>query len=106
MTAADFEHVLTNASKVTLLIGGAVACIAVLSLGQVILAPITLAVVVGMMFGPLADFLEHRGIKPALSAAVVVLVLLLLIGIAAALFVGPISEWVQRGPVLWQKLQT
>ena len=106
MTAADFEHVLTNASKVALLIVGAVACIAVLSLGQVILAPITLAVVVGMMFGPLADFLEHRGIKPALSAAVVVLVLLLLIGIAAALFVGPFSEWVQRGPVLWEKLQS
>lgn len=105
MTAAEFEHILGNSAQVAILIVGAVAVIAVLQVGQVILAPIMLAVVVGMMFGPLADLLEHRGIKPALSAGVVVLVLLALIFSAGTLFVGPISEWVTRGPIIWQKLQ-
>ena len=105
MTGAEFEHVLGNAAQVALLIVGVFAVIAVLQIGQVIIAPIMLAVVIGMMFGPLADFMEHRGIKPALSAGVVVLVLLALIFVAGMLFIGPISEWVKRGPVLWQKLQ-
>ena len=106
MTAAQFERVLNNSAQLAILIIGAVAVIAVLSIGQVILAPILLAVVIGMMFGPLADMLERRGIRPALSAGVVVLVLLGLIFIAGALFIGPLSEWVKRGPVLWEKLQT
>ena len=105
MSATEFERVLTNSSKIALLIVGIVAFLAVLSVGQVILAPITLAVVVGMMFGPLTDLLEHRGIKPALSAAVAVAALLVLIGFAGLFFIGPLSEWVQRGPVLWSKLQ-
>ena len=106
MTAGEFERVLGNSGlRVSMLIVGLVAIAAVLSLGKVILAPITLAVVVGMMFGPLADMLEHRGIRPALSAAVVVLVLLALISVAAMLFIGPLSEWVKRGPILWEKLQ-
>ena len=106
MTAGEFQHVLTNSAQVALLIVGAVAVVSVLSIGKVILAPIMLAVVVGMMFGPLADLLEHRGIKPALSAGVVVIVLLTLIAVAAALFIGPLLEWVKRGPALWENLQT
>ena len=106
MSAAEFQHVLTNSAQLALLIVGWVAVVAVLSVGKVILAPIMLAVVIGMMFGPLADMLEHRGIRPALSAGVVVVVLLAVIAVAGALFIGPLSEWVKRGPALWANLQT
>jgi len=106
MTRSDFERVLTNSAQVALLIVGAVAVVAVLSIGKVILEPIMLAIVVGMMFGPLADMLERRGVRPALSSALVVLVLLALISAATALFVGPLSEWVKRGPALWENLQS
>lgn len=106
MTAAEFQRVLTNSAQVALLLVGAVAMVAVLSIGKVILAPIMLAVVIGMMFGPLADLLERRGIRPALSAGVVVIVLLGVITIAGMLFIGPLTEWVKRGPALWANLQT
>lgn len=105
MTRDDFERVLNNSAQVAVLMVGAVAVVAVLSIGKVILAPIILAVVVGMMFAPLSDMLEHRGIRPGLSAAVVVLALLALIAVSTALFVGPLSEWVSRGPALWANLQ-
>ncbi len=88
-----------------MVIVGVLAVIAVLSLGQVILVPLSLAVVIGMVFGPLADMVERRGVKPALSAGLVVLLFLAVIVLAGALFIGPLSEWVQRGPLLWQKLQ-
>jgi predicted PurR-regulated permease PerM len=97
--------VLNTSAQVAIVIVGMVAVFSVLSLGQVILVPLSLAVVIGMMFGPLADFLERRGIRPALSAGLVVLLLLAVIFFSATLFVGPLSEWIQRGPLLWQKLQ-
>src|SRR5882757_6873166 len=66
MSAAQFERVMANASRLAILILGALAFLVALSLGKVILAPISLAIFVGLMFGPLADWLEHRGVAPAL----------------------------------------
>ena len=33
-----------------------------MSLGKFILAPISLAIVIGLMFGPVADAMERRGV--------------------------------------------
>ena len=88
-----------------MVVAGAIALCVALSLGKVILAPIALALVVGLVFGPIADALERRGLPSALSAAVVVAAFLGLIAVAVALFAAPLSEWVARGPIIWQKLQ-
>jgi predicted PurR-regulated permease PerM len=71
----------------------------------VFLAPVTLAIVVGLMFGPVADRLESVGVPPALSAAVVVLLLLGIIAVGIVAFALPLSEWVARAPLIWEKLQ-
>jgi predicted PurR-regulated permease PerM len=105
MDRAQFEKILLTTSQLGVIILAAVAFAIALSLGKFILAPISLAIVIGLMFGPVADAMEKRGVPSALSAGVVVIVFVALIGIAGSLFAAPISEWVARGPVLWQKLQ-
>jgi predicted PurR-regulated permease PerM len=101
----NFERVLGNASKMAIVLVGTVVAVVAIREAQVILAPVLLAITVGLMFGPVADLLERRGVPEALSAAVVVLLLLVVIISSGALFYGPLSEWAQRIPVIWQKLQ-
>ncbi len=105
MSGSQFDHVMSLSARFALLITGALALVVALALGKAILAPISLAMVVGLMFGPVADFLERRRIPPALSAGVVVLLLLGVIAVAALLFAQPLAYWVARGPVMWEKLQ-
>ncbi|MEO7222412.1 MAG: AI-2E family transporter, partial [Devosia sp.] len=92
-------------SQVAVVVLGGIALAFALSLGKFILAPISLAIVIGLMFGPVADAMEKRGLPSALSAGVVVICFLALLGFAGMLFAAPIAEWVARWPVLWQKLQ-
>lgn len=101
----QFERVLGNASKLALCLIGAIAALVALQAGQFILAPVFLAITVGLMFGPVADALESRGVPEPLSAALVVIMLLLLIAGSGFLFAGPLADWGRRMPVVWQKLQ-
>jgi predicted PurR-regulated permease PerM len=105
MDREQFERILQNTSRLAILTIGIVAFAVAMALGKFILAPISLAIVIGLMFGPVADIMEKRGLPSALSAGVVVIAFLGLIGGAGMLFAGPIAEWVARGPLLWQKLQ-
>lgn len=101
----QFERLLTNAAKIAVVLIGAVVVLAVLRIGQVIIAPVLLAVVIGLMFGPLADRLERLGVPPALSALVVVLALVSVLVGAIILFAMPLSEWVGRAPAIWEKFR-
>ena len=105
MDESQFERVLNNIARLALVFIGVAVLLVMLQLGQVFLAPVTLAVVVGLMFGPVADRVEGWGVPPALSAAVVVLLLLGVIFSFAVLFAVPLSEWVARAPLIWSKLQ-
>jgi predicted PurR-regulated permease PerM len=105
MDRVQFENILKNVSQLSILMIGVFAFAIAMSLGKFILAPISLAIVIGLMFGPVADAMERRGLPAALSAGVVVLMFLGLIGVAGMLFAAPISEWLARWPSLWQKLQ-
>nr|WP_314258465.1 AI-2E family transporter [uncultured Devosia sp.] len=105
MSESQFERVLGNAARIALVFVGFLALLFALKEGQVFLAPVTLAIVIGLMFGPVADRVERFGIPPALSAGVVVLMLIGLIAAALTLFAVPLSEWVGRAPAIWEKLQ-
>lgn len=105
MDQSQFERVLNNVSRLAIVGIGMAVLLMVLQTGQVFLAPVTLAIVVGLMFGPVADRLEGWGIPPALSAGIVVLLLLGVITGFAVLFAVPLSEWVARAPLIWAKLQ-
>ena len=105
MSESQFERVTGNASRIALIFVGFLALLFALQVGQVFLAPVTLAIVIGLMFGPVADRVERFGVPPALSAAVVVLMLIGVIAAGVALFAVPLSEWVARAPLIWNKLQ-
>lgn len=102
---SQFERILNNAARLAMVGIGFAVLLTVLQAGQLFLAPVTLAIVVGLMFGPVADRLEGWGVPPALSAGVVVLLLLGVISAFGVLFAVPLSEWVARAPLIWEKLQ-
>lgn len=105
MSDSQFERVLANISRMAIVVIGGIVGLVALQAGAFFLAPVTLAIVVGLMFGPVADRLERFGLPPALSSGLVVLAFIVLIGAGMALFSVPLSEWVARAPVIWQKLQ-
>lgn len=100
----QFERVLQNGSGLATVFVGLVVLLIVLKLGQTFLAPVLLAMVVGLVFGPAADWFEQRRIPPALSAGLVVLLLLAVIAAALLLFAVPLSEWIGKLPAMWDKL--
>jgi predicted PurR-regulated permease PerM len=106
LAESQFERVLANAGRISMVLIGFVLVLTALRAGQVILAPVTLAIVIGLMFGPVADRVEAWGIPPALSSAVVVLLLIAVIVAGISLFAVPLSDWVARGPLIWEKLRT
>src|SRR6185312_2257206 len=105
VATSQFERVLTTASRAGMTFVGVVVLLIVLMVGQAVLAPVCLAMVVGLMFGPIADWCERRNVPPSLSAAVVVLLLLAVIAVAGLVFAVPLSQWVGRAPEIWNKLQ-
>lgn len=105
MSESQFERIIANAARMALVLMGFLALLIALQAGQVFLAPVTLAIVVGLMFGPVADRVERLGVPPALSAAIVVLMLIGLIAGGVALFAVPMAEWIARAPAIWSKLQ-
>lgn len=105
MSESQFERVTANAARIAMVFVGFLALLFALHVGQVFLAPVTLAIVIGLMFGPVADRVERFGVPPALSAGIVVLMLIGVIVCGVVLFAVPLSEWVSRAPVIWNKLQ-
>ena len=68
--------------------------------------PVTAALVIALLVGPLGGKLERRGLPPAVVGLLVILsviALLVVIGIAFAL---PVSDWIRRAPELWASLQS
>lgn len=101
ITNTQFERTLGNAAQLSLVLLGIMAVLVALHFGQVVLAPVFLAITVGLMFGPVADALENRGVPTGVSAAVVVLLFLGLIAGSAILFLAPVSDLASRIPVIW-----
>lgn len=101
----NFERVLGNASRMAMVLVGVVVALVAIQAAQVILAPVLLAIIIGLMFGPLADLMENRGVPEGISAGVAVLILIFVIVGGGALFYGPLAEWAARIPMIWTRLQ-
>lgn len=89
-----------------LVILATVAVVASLDIGQLIFAPVCLSIVVGSIFGPAADRLNKFGVPSWVSAILMVLLFVLLILTAGAAFVVPLSDWLDKLPVIWSRLQS
>ena len=89
-----------------MIVVGFVACIFALHAGEYILAPASLGVVVGLMLGPVATWLEKKGMLPGISATLVVFLFITGLCLLAAAIAAPLSFWLSRLPQLWADLQT
>ena len=99
------EPVLDPVARAALLILCVIAVVAALDIGQVVFAPVCLSIVVGMIFGPMSERLAHLGVPSWLSAGAMVLLFVGFILTAGAAFLVPLSDWLDRLPLIWSRLQ-
>jgi predicted PurR-regulated permease PerM len=102
---SNVELLLLRSAQVAVIVMGLVAAVFALEAGEYILAPASLGIVLGLMLGPLATRLEKRGLRPGLSASIVVLVFIAGICLFAVAVAAPLSVWLSRLPQLWSNLQ-
>ncbi|WP_202526092.1 AI-2E family transporter [Sneathiella litorea] len=94
-----------TAARVSVIFLALVTLVTALHFSRTILSPIFLAVVIGIMFGPIADRIERFRIPASRSAAIVVLLFIILISIAIAVFAAPLSTWIDQLPRIWARLR-
>ena len=101
----DAAATLRIAAQLMTILVGLVVLVAVLDLAQMILAPVALAIIIGLMLGPLADRIERVGIPSWISAAAMVVLFVTLLGLAMTGFAVPLADWLDKLPAMWRKLQ-
>ena len=102
---SNVELLLLRSAQVAAIVMGLVTAIFALHAGEYILAPASLGVVIGLMLGPVATKLESRGLRPGLSASLVVMLFVIGIGLLAMAVAAPLSFWLSRLPQIWSDLQ-
>lgn len=102
---SNFEIGLSRSAQISVVLIGAVTFIFALHAGRFLLAPVSLAVVVGLMLGPIARRIEQRGIGTWVSAGLVTLLFLALLSVLAAALVGPLTFWAGQLPSIWEQLR-
>ncbi len=102
---SNLDLVVSKSAELATIAIGIVACVFALEAAEFVLAPVATAIVVGLMFGPVATRLEHRGVPAPASAGLVVLLFLVIIAIAVAALAAPLSTWMNRVPQVWHELK-
>jgi predicted PurR-regulated permease PerM len=102
---SNFEIFFSRMSQVATIVVGLVTFIFALKMGEFILAPITLGIVIGLMLGPVATKLEYKGLRPGLSAFLVVMLFIIVVSLFAVAVAAPLSYWIDRLPQIWTDLQ-
>jgi predicted PurR-regulated permease PerM len=82
-----------------------VLMVAAMSLAKDILAPITMALIAGVVLSPLSDFWEGHGYSPVWGALVGLLVTLILVGALVLAFQPVIAGLVEQAPKVWSDMQ-
>ena len=99
------ESVFSTSARVSVVLLGILATVTMLIEGREFLLPVVTAIIVGLMLGPIADRLERQSMGPGLSAAIVVVLLLLAISAIIVGFAVPLSSWIDRLPKIWANLE-
>ncbi|MBC7142394.1 MAG: AI-2E family transporter [Rhodobacteraceae bacterium] len=92
-------------AQISVIALAAVAVIAAMHLGEAILAPLTLALVAGVVLSPLSDFWESRGYAPVWGALVGLAATLVVVGALILAFHPIIARLVEQAPKVWSDMQ-
>ncbi|EKF18811.1 hypothetical protein NA2_11525 [Nitratireductor pacificus pht-3B] len=101
----DLSAVFAYGAQAAAIFLGLLAFIVTLHYARFLLAPVGLAIIIGLMLGPIASRLESRRVPPSLSAVAVVLVFLVLVGAFLVAIATPLSSWADKVPQIWSELQ-
>jgi predicted PurR-regulated permease PerM len=69
------------------------------------LLPVVIAFLLALTLSPIVRFLQKRGISPAFSALVLVILLVSAFTAGAFLLSGPVAQWIDSAPEISQKIQ-
>lgn len=100
----DFDRLLANTSHIALVVIGIFTVLVALSYARFFLAPIFLAVVIGLMLVPYARRMEAAGMSSGVSALISVVSLLALLTILGVGLAVPLSDWTERLPLIWARI--
>lgn len=101
----SLNDALEHGARIAVIVIGLLALIVALHQASFLLAPFGLAIIIGLMFGPVASRLERMGAPSPLSAIAVVLIFLALAGAFMAAVATPLAAWADRLPQIWNELQ-
>lgn len=104
-TAPIEQYIATLAQLSAILVGLIVLTVA-LDRGAMLVAPVTLAVVIGIMLAPLANRIELAGIPSALSAGVVTALFIAGMSLVLVSVAMPLGEWSRQLPRVWANLRS
>lgn len=79
--------------------------VAGLAFAREFLMPVVLAVLLLLVFSPVRRQMERVGIPPGLSAFIIVGSLLAILTASMYWLSGPVSNWVERAPIIGQELE-
>lgn len=102
---SNAEVLLVKGAQLGTIAMGLVAIVFALDTAQFVLAPVLMAIVIGLMFGPVATWLERRGVNSAIAAAAVVLLFLLILALGLLALAAPLTTWLDLAPQIWAQLQ-
>lgn len=84
---------------------GLAAMIWVLQTTQEIILPATLALVVGVVFAPLADWIDRLGASRVICSLAVLFVVLGVVVGGTLIFYPVVSDFISRLPLFWAELE-
>ena len=102
---SDTDVALARAAQIAAIFLALLGVLFILETGSFLLAPISLAIVVGLMLGPVAQRLENVGVWPTFSAAITVVLFVAILGALVTAIGNPLASWAERVPQIWSKLQ-
>jgi len=86
------------AAMISTLVMGALALVAALYFGRSALLPVVAALIVGITLSPAVAFCSRYKIPAAVSAILIVALLVAIIGVVLTFFAAPLTEWIARAP--------
>lgn len=102
--SSNIELVVKNAAiQATIWLGGFIF-IAAIELAQFFLTPIFIAIIIGILLSPVANALETKNIRPAISSASVMLLLIIVISSTLAGLAVLLTEWADKLSFIWFRI--
>lgn len=92
-------------SRYAVIILGLFALFAAMRIAETIMAPLVLALVVGVVLSPLSDLVERWGMRPVVGALSCLFLTLLMIGLIAAALQPMVTKLVEAAPKIWSDMQ-